>query len=187
MSIKCWDSVDVVKAFYGVAHNPIEEPSPLAGNAPESRAFYRSSYYYWFPDLGVSIFFGADLRVTGVRFDRPFTGKIGGVAIGTARIDLERLKGKLARTFMPVGIGFPDPEFLALQRTRKEAIIDALPDPVSKQDVLETLRALAAIDNEPLQYTTPLICHVGTDDYVRYDLGHSGTVQSNSAQSCVVE
>jgi hypothetical protein len=41
-----WDSVDTVKAFYGIDYDPIEEPHSLAGSSPQSRAFWRSGYYY---------------------------------------------------------------------------------------------------------------------------------------------
>lgn len=181
-SFRRWDTVDAVKAFYGVDYDPIEEPSPLAGKSPEAREFFRSGSYYRFPDFGVWIFFAADRRIATIRFDHPFSGRIGGVAIGTTRGELERIKGKPARSFIPFGIGLPDQEFLKAQEDRKRALVGSLPDPVPKRDVVKVLEALAAIDREPLQYTTPL-----TYKDFRYDIGLAGTVQTIIAPSCMNE
>jgi hypothetical protein len=112
------------------------------------------------------------------------------VAIGTTRDELERIKGKASpvRSLFPEEPrGFPDPEFLDLQELRKRVIVAALPDPAPKQDVLKALEALAAVDREPVQYTTAVVYNGGTENFVRYDVGRSGTVRLILAESCVVK
>jgi hypothetical protein len=84
------ETVPRVKDFYGTASDPmkLEQPVPSL-----------SSYVYHFQQYGVWIFFDDRLLIRGLRFDEPFAGKIGGVAIGDDQATVRRVRGEPSKQF----------------------------------------------------------------------------------------
>jgi hypothetical protein len=68
-----WDDFSKVKAYYGIN----SDPTPLLG--PSSHP-----YYYHVRQYGVWIFFDKEKKVKMMRFDKPFSGAMNGISIGTS-------------------------------------------------------------------------------------------------------
>ena len=95
------DTVELVKNFYGLTFDPLK----LEHVTPNKTVFQ-----YHFERYGVFLFFDDHQTVTGMRFDKPFQGKINGVAIGDTSDRLRSIKGEPDREFrgapiMPLTVG----------------------------------------------------------------------------------
>ncbi len=84
-SLNKGDTVDKVKKFYNISSDPKKWDRPTPGG---------TAYQYHFPEYGVWVFLNPNLQISSLRFDRPFAGKIGDVAIGDTKDDVLRIKGK---------------------------------------------------------------------------------------------
>jgi len=92
------DSVDAVKRYFNVD----SPPQPMKTVTPGG-----SAYQYHFADRVVWVFFDENQRLTVLRFERPYSGKIGGIAVGDSREQVRRALGEPHRTIEgPKG---PDP------------------------------------------------------------------------------
>lgn len=84
------DSVDAVKAAYGVPY----APRKLERATPDGTA-----YQYHFERYGIWVFFDDRLLVSSIRLDPPFRGVVQGVAIGESTDHLRAEKGTPVRQF----------------------------------------------------------------------------------------
>jgi hypothetical protein len=169
------DPVTKVKEFYGIAFAPKKLDKPW----PSGTAFL-----YHFREYGVWVFFDSNLRIQSLRFDAPFGGKIGGIAIGDTKDQVRRVKGEPMRRFD----GTLDAEALATRKRRKLDILDGLPDPAPKEQVLRAFKEIAGLDASPIPRATAWVFNPGSPSFVRYDFGSlSGRVQTIFANCGTVE
>jgi hypothetical protein len=77
--------LEAVQRFYSLT----DEPKPL-----EQPSDSGSVSYYNLQQFGVWLFFSADRKLRRLRFEAPFDGKIGGVAIGDLAEDVLRRRGE---------------------------------------------------------------------------------------------
>jgi hypothetical protein len=145
---KRWASIDAVKEFYGLADDPIEEPSPLA-RTPLYRGspYIGSSYYYLLPQYGVVIRFGSDLQMLEFGVRKPFGGKIGGVAIGATKDAVRRTRGDTS----DVWSNSRDPAFLKLQRELRSKVLQQLADPAARSEILKAVKEIGAAGRFPIE------------------------------------
>jgi Protein of unknown function (DUF2845) len=83
--LKNGDTLSKVKEFYHVNYDPQESGPRVPGG---------TYYAYHFPKYGVYVFFDNFLQVQTLRFDQPFSGKIGGVSVGDPKEQVVKLKGE---------------------------------------------------------------------------------------------
>ena len=212
---KRWESINVIKDFYGITDDPIEEPSPLARDE-RARSYFRSTYYYLLPQYGVVIRFGADLQMLQIGVRRPFRGQIGGVATGATKDDVRRIRGETS----DVWSSSRAPAFLKLQREARTRVLErladpashanifkavrevglkgrfpleffvhirGLPDPASKQAVRDILNEVTIIDEASLKYTTDWSYTVGGTMHIHFRFASDDTVEAIFADSCDVK
>jgi hypothetical protein len=169
------DPIAKVKEFYGIASDPEKLSKVTPG---------MTSYQYHFEQYGVWVFLDDRLLVNSVRFDRPFAGKIGGVAIGDDKDAIRHVKGGPPRQFQ----GVPDSDALQSRKQRKLDLLNALPDAAPKSQVIDAFVETARIDAQPITFTTAWAYNAGKPSFVRYDLGsEDDKVQSIIADSCAAE
>jgi hypothetical protein len=169
------DSVTKVKEFYGIASDPQKTGQTLPGTA---------FYQYYFPQYGVWVFLDDHLLILSLRFDRPFSGKIGGIAVGDRKEDVRLAKGEPARQFQ----GFLDSDAMENRKQRKQDILSALPDPTPKKQVLDAFAQITRIDELPSEFAMAWVYNPGQQSFVRYDIGAtSNKVQVIIANSCAAE
>jgi hypothetical protein len=157
------------------------DPTKLDRPTPSS-----TSYEYHLQQYGVWVFFDDRLLINGLRFDKPFAGKIGGVAIGDDQAAVRRAKGEPSNQFR----GLPDKDALEDRQQRRLDILNALPDPAPKERVMAAFREIARIDALPLDWNTAWTYNPAADkqSFFRYDFSAtSGKVQSILANSCHAE
>jgi hypothetical protein len=164
------DPDNKVKQFYGVPVDPSKMPQP----GP-----YR--YQYHLEQYGIWVFFDEMMRVSSLRFDAPFRGRIGGMAIGDTADDLRSLRGEPNRQLS----GLPD---LMQERKREQqvqALLEALPDPVPKSKVLETFADINRIRTGPAKFNTAWLYDPNEPSFVRYEISpDDNRVQSIIVRSC---
>lgn len=166
------DPVTAVKAFYGIHVDP---------RTPKTPAPSGTSYEYRFSQFGVWVFFDAELHVSGIRLDAPFSGSVGGIAIGDSEDRIRRIKGEPPRRFQ----GVPDPAVLEKRDQRKTALVASLPNPAPVEQTVKVLEQMARIDSEPMAFTTAWAYGAGTRDFVQYDIGsENGKVEEILTNSC---
>jgi len=164
------DSVDKVKQFYGIAVDPSKMPQPSP---------YR--YQYHLEQYGVWVFFDEGMRVSSLRFDAPFRGRIGGVAIGDTADRLRSLRGEPNRQLS----GLPDHTQEKKREQQVQALLKALPDPVPKSKVLETFADINRIRTGPIRFNTAWLYDPNEPSFVRYEIGpDDNRVQSILVRSC---
>ena len=170
------DPVDSVKAFYGIHVDPKKLPTITPG---------QTEYEYRFSQWGVWVFFNKDLRVTTIRFDAPFAGKIGGIVVGENVDQIRRLRGEPAHQFQ----GMPDAGALEERKREKADLLASLPHPASLEERLDMIDDMARIDNKwPLMMTAWTYGDLKTRDFVRYDISpEDSKVHSILAASCEKE
>ena len=170
------DTVDAVRKQYGLSADPTKLPRTAPGGAAAQ---------YSLVERGIVIVFDAGDRVASLRFSRPYAAKIGGVAIGDSKDTVRRLRGEPQTS---AAQGPPDLLDLADRRKRKQALLEALPDPAPKAEVMRVFDDMNRIDAMPLRLLTGWLYKPGTSEYVRYDFGSpNDTVQIVTARSCKVE
>jgi hypothetical protein len=170
------DTVEAVRKQYGLS----ADPAKMARTTPGGTASQ-----YALVERGIWIFFDAGGRVASMRFNRPFAGKVGGIAVGDSKDTVRRLRGEPQSTMAQ---GMPDLLEIEDRKNRKQALLDALPDPVAKAEVLRAFADMGRIDAQPLRYLTGWLYKPGSPDFVRYDFGSpNDTVQVIFARSCKVE
>jgi hypothetical protein len=170
------DTVDAVRKQYGLSADPAKLPRATPGGAASQFSLV---------ERGILIVFDSGGRVTTMRFSRPFAGKVGGVAIGDGKDTVRKLRGD-PQTITAQGT--PDMLEIEDRRKRKQALLDALPDPVAKAEVLRVFEDMRRIDAQPIRFLTGWLYKPGTADYARYDFGSpNDTVQVIVARSCKVE
>ncbi len=158
--INVGDSLDKVKAFYKVEDEPKQETVP------------QLSYMYHFKQFGVYIFFDSSKTVKSLRFDPPFMGKFGGIAIGDSKEKLLQQRGRPAKTFQ----GYPDFTEIETRKIQQEKIVSSLPDPAPKGYVRNAISQILDIEHQPLQYLEAWLYN-GASGFTRYDLNkNSGAV-----------
>jgi hypothetical protein len=164
------DSADKVKQFYGIDVDPAKTAQPTP---------YR--YVYHLEQYGIWVFFDEGMRVSSLRFDAPFRGRIGGVAIGDTADRLRSLRGEPNRQLS----GLPD---LAEQKKREQqvqALLKALPDPVPKSKVLATFADINRIRTVPLKFNTAWLYDPSEPGFVRYEIApDDNRVQTILLRSC---
>jgi hypothetical protein len=169
------DAVEKVQQFYGVAY----APQKLASVTPAGAAFQ-----YHFERYGVWVFLDDQLRVSGLRFDRPFRGKIDGVGIGDGAARLRAAKGEPARQFQ----GLPDMPAMQRREQRVQDILKALPDPVPKSRLMDSLAEAGSVGSAPVQFATAWVYDPGKASFVRYEISPADNkVQSILVTSCLPE
>jgi hypothetical protein len=165
------DSVDKVKQFYRVPVDPQEMALPI----PFSR------YQYHLEQYGIWVFFDELKRVSGLRFDAPFRGRIGGIVIGDTADRLRSLRGEPIRQFR----GLPD---FTQQKKREQqavAMLEALPDPVPKSELLAKLVEIGRMLGDPIKFNTAWVYDPNEPSFARYDIGpDDNRVQSIFVNSC---
>jgi hypothetical protein len=170
------DTVDAVRKQYGLSADPAKAARTTPGGTASQ---------YGLVERGIWIYFDGGGRVIGMRFVRPYAGKVGGVSIGDGKDTVRGLRGEPQSTAPQ---GPPDMLDLADRRKRKQALVDALPDPVPKAEVVRVFADMNRIDAMPLRLLTGWLYKPGTAEYVRYDFGSpNDTVQMVTARSCKVE
>jgi hypothetical protein len=170
------DTIDAVRKQYGLS----ADPAPLARKTPGGTA-----YQYSLVERGIFVFFDAGGRVASMRFNRPFAGRIAGVAIGDSKDKVRALRGEPQST-MPQAM--PDMYDLEDRRRRKAALIEALPDPAPRAEVRRAFEDMGKIDAQPIRYLTGWVYKAGSPNFARYDFGSpNDTVQIVFARSCAVE
>jgi hypothetical protein len=164
------DSVDKVKQFYRI---PVD-PQEIAPPAP-----FR--YQYHLGEYGIWVFFDELKQVSSLRFDAPFRGRIGGIAIGDTADRLRSVRGEPALQRM----GLPD---ITQQRKREQqvqALLNALPDPAPKSKVLETFAEINRIRSAPPKWNTAWLYDPSEPSFVRYEIGpDDNRVQLILVNSC---
>jgi hypothetical protein len=170
------DTVDTVRKQYGLSADPVKLPRAAPGGA---------ALQYSLLERGIVVLFDAGGRVSSMRFSRPYAAKVGGVAIGDSKDSVRKLRGE-PQTTTPQGA--PDMLDIEDRRKRKQALLEALPDPVAKAEVMRVFADMGRIDALPIRYLTGWLYKPGTADYARYDFGSpNDTVQLIFARSCKVE
>jgi hypothetical protein len=170
------DTVEAVRKQYGLG----ADPAKMARTTPGGTASQ-----YALVERGIWIFFDAGGRVASMRFNRPYAGKVGGVAVGDSKDTVRRLRGEPQNTMAQ---GVPDMLDLEDRRNRKQALLDALPDPVAKAEVQRVFADMGRIDALPIRYLSGWLYKPGGPDFVRYDFGSpNDTVQVIFARSCIVQ
>jgi len=164
------DSVDKVKQFYRVPVDPQKMTPPTP---------YR--YQYHLEHYGIWVFFDDLMRVSSLRFDAPFRGRIGRIAIGDTADRLRSLRGEPNRQFS----GLPDLTQEKKREQQVQALLKALPDPVPKYKVLEIFAEINRIWTGPIKYNTGWLYDPGRPSFVRYEIGpDDNRVQSILLNSC---
>jgi hypothetical protein len=164
------DSVNKIKQFYRV---PVD-PQKMAQPTP-----YR--YQYHLDQYGIWMFFDELMRVSSLRFDAPFRGRIGGIAIGDTADRLRSLRGEPIRQFT----GLPDLTQEKKREQQVQALLNALPDPVPKSKVLETFAEINRIRTGPIKYNAAWLYDPDKPSFVRYEIGpDDNRVQSILVRSC---
>jgi hypothetical protein len=149
------DSVDKVRQFYRV---PVD-PQEMAPQIP-----YR--YQYHLEQYGIWVFFDELKQVSSLRFDAPFRGRIGGIAIGDTADRLRSLRGEPIRRIN----GMPDITQEKKREKQVQALLEALPDPVPKYKVLETFAEINRARSGPLKWNTAWLYDPGEPSFVRYEI-----------------
>jgi hypothetical protein len=170
------DSLDKVKQFYRIPVDPQKSEPPTP---------YR--YLYHLGQYGVWVFFDEQLRVSNLRFDAPFRGQIGGVAIGDAAARVLSLRGEPTHQLQ----GLVEATQVQMREQQVQTVLKALPDPVPKSKVLEIVAEINRIRTAPLKFNTAWVYGYppGGDptkpSYVRYEIGpDDNKVQSILLNSC---
>ena len=162
------DSVNKVKQFYRIPVDPQMLGSPTT---------YR--YQYHLEGYGIWVFFDEQLRVLSLRFDAPFRGRFGGIAIGDTSARVLALRGEPTRQLQ----GLVEGTQLKKREQQVQAVLEALPDPVPKSKVLETVAEINRIRTDPLKFNTAWL--YAKPGFVRYDISpDDNKVQSILANSC---
>jgi hypothetical protein len=164
------DSVNKVKQFYRAPADPLKMAPPTP---------YR--YQYHLEQYGIWVFFDELMRVSSLRFDAPFRGRIGGIAIGDTADRLRSLRGEPIRQLS----GLPDLTQEKKREQQVQALLKALPDPVPKYKVLETFAEINRIRTDPIKYNTGWLYDPSKPSFVRYEIGpDDNRVQSILLNSC---
>jgi hypothetical protein len=162
------DSITKVRAFYGTSAEP--------------RKMGTAAYQFHFQQYGVWVFFDSDFLVASLRFDPPFGGKIDGVAIGATKDEVRAAKGEPTRQFQ----GMPDTEAAEARKQHNLDIVNALPDPAPKKQVLDAFAEIARLDAQPAAFMSAWI--YGQQPFVRYDFAtKNGTVRMIFTNSCAMD
>jgi hypothetical protein len=167
------DPASKVKQFYGLASEPRRLEKPIPGG---------TTFDYHPTQYGVWIFFDNALVVSSVRFDAPFRGKIGGIAIGDDVDRVLSIKGEPARKFQ----GFADAVASERRQQKVLDVINALPDPSPKVQVATAVEQIINLVKAPPELTTAWVYNPEKPGSIRYDIGIAG-VQSILVTSCQPE
>lgn len=166
------DPIEKVKKFYGVNHEPMKMVR-ITPNGSVAR--------YHFPEYGVWVFFDENTRIKVLRFDRPFTGKIGRIAIGDSMETVRQTWGEPLRVIR----GLPDQDLHAELARKRQKVLDALPDPAPKQAVLKMLDDLARLNFATADKTFMTAWIYKTGGHLSFDFGViSNQVQTILSDSC---
>src|SRR5215470_17764542 len=106
------------------------------------------------------------MRVSSLRFDAPFRGRIGGIAIGDTADRVRSSRGEPVRQISGLG-ALPDLTQEKKREQQVQALLKALPDPVPKSKVLETLSEINRIRTGPIKLNTA----PDKPSFVRYEIG----------------
>jgi hypothetical protein len=170
--IRTGDPVEAVKQHFRLDAEPFKYPKPTPGGA---------AYHYQLADRGVWIFFDNALRVTNMRFNAPFAGKVGDVAVGDSKEAVRRVHGE-PNSIMSQGM--VDTRAFESRQRRKQQLIDGLPDPAPRSEVMRAFEQMKRIDAEPFPYLTAWIYYPRTPDFVRFDFGADDRVQIVFSSHC---
>ena len=165
--LKKGDQLSAIKDFYKISAEPkaLEKPSP--GN---------SSYAYTFLEYGVVLYLDENKRVQALRFERPFAGHVDGVAVGDEKSQLPN------EPFKKVA-GFADAEVIEARAKHKREIIDGLPNPAPREQVLKAFAAIEELNAQPFSASSGWIYKSYDGAMVRYDIGSI----SNRVQTILTE
>ena len=171
--LKEGDSLEAVKRQFGIDANPTRQANVTPGG---------TAYQYSLPDMGVWIFFDSRLRVSSLRFNKPYAGKVAGVGIGDSKDSVRRLLGEPQSVMSQGMVDVADWE---ARREEKKMLLDLLPDPAPKHQVMRAFEEVQRIDTRPLKYMTGWIYNARSPDFVRFDFGAPGdTVQIIFSRRC---
>jgi hypothetical protein len=157
------DPVAMVKAFYGIHVDPGKFPAVKLGLVPYEGP---TAYQYHFGQWGVWVFFDKDLHVNTIRFDPPFAGKIGGIALGDTVDRIRRVRGEPAHQLQ----GMPDLGALEKRKVEKANLLASLPHPASFEQRMEMVEDMARVDSRPLVMMTAWTYGALARDFFRYDI-----------------
>lgn len=175
------DPIAKVKEFYGIDFEP--QKLAAAVTLAPVRPIGWTAFQYHLEQYGVWVFFDDHQDVSSLRFDAPFRGQIGGIAIGDDVASVRSLHGERERQMQ----GFADEDAKQRREQRMRDIIDALPDPAPKQRVLDAFIAALTLVREPTDFTTAWIYNAGTPSFVSYHISINNKVQNILANACPQE
>ena len=166
------DPADKVMTLYGVSG----APERLTGASPAGATFQ-----YHLERYGIWVFFDEHLTVRSLRFDAPFRGRIAGVAIGDDAEQVRRANGAPARLIS----GLPDAAAVQRRKDSVREILEALPDPSPKRQVLDAFAAIAHLNAEPPVLMSAWVYNLGEPSFMRFDIGASDNkVRTILVNSC---
>lgn len=157
--LKKGDPINTIKEFYQIGAEPKALNNKGAAGKP--------SYAYEFKEYGVTIFLDENWRVLHLVFRRPFAGKIEGIRVGDYAPDLIELKGQ---PFSKVQ-GMLDLEQREAWSRRKREIIEQLPNPAPREEVMKAFAAVEQVNSQPLLFSAGWLYKNTDGTVVRYDVG----------------
>lgn len=140
--LKKGDPITTVKEFYQIGAEPKALNNKGVAGTP--------SYGYEFKEYGVAILLDENWRVVHLNFKRPFGGKIEGGRIGDPAPELIAVKGQ---PFKKV-LGMVDLAQREAWSKRKREIIEQLPNPAPREQVMRAFAAVEQVNSQPLLFSS---------------------------------
>jgi hypothetical protein len=156
--LKKGDPISTIKEFYQIGAEPKALNNKGGAGTP--------SYAYDFKEYGVTIFLDENWRILHLIFKRPFGGKIEGIRVGDHAPELIEKKGQ---PFTKVQ-GAPDLAQREAWSKRKREIIEQLPNPAPKEQVMQAFAAVEQVNSQPLLFSSGWV-YKSAEGAVRYDIG----------------
>ncbi|MBA5687677.1 hypothetical protein [Rugamonas apoptosis] len=157
--LKKGDPISTVKEFYQIGAEPKALNNKGAAGTP--------SYAYEFKEYGVVIFLNENWRVLHLSFKRPFAGKIEGIKVGDFAPGLIQMKGQPFKKVQ----GMLDQEQREAWFKRKREIIEQLPNPAPREQVMKAFAAVEQVNSQPLLFSSGWLYKNADGAVVRYDVG----------------
>jgi hypothetical protein len=157
--LKKGDPISTIKEFYQIGAEPMALNNKGGAGTP--------SYAYDFKEYGVTIFLDENWRIVHLIFKRPFGGKIEGIRVGDQAPELIEKKGKPLTKVQ----GALDLAQREAWSKRKREIIEQLPNPAPKEQVMKAFAAVEQVNSQPLLYSSGWVYKNADGVAVRYDIG----------------
>jgi len=157
--LKKGDPISTVKEFYQIGTEPKALNNKGAAGTP--------SYVYEFKEYGVTIYLDENWRVLHLTFKRPFGGKIEGIRVGDHAPELIEKRGQPYTKVQ----GMLDLGQREAWSKRKREIIEQLPNPAPKDQVMKAFAAVEQVNAQPLLFSSGWMFKGADGVVVRYDVG----------------